>query len=348
MRYLAGVWRHPGAGVDVGQVLLDDPEMLQPFLAPSLGTLLVAPLVDLPEIGQGPPGYNVLSWALPLGLSLGLAPTADVLFRRRDAALSRAVLRALDAARALDAGAARRWRYSFRAGARAAPALRALSRRGAVPLLALRRPPGAAGDTVELVLWEPHCLSLVDDLANGGRLEGAVLGLVVPHNSFYAWGRAPLAPPPDPGPGPVRASASQRPPSAAAAHDDADAVRCPPPDGSPSDAETEAEDRWRTVDVVLPTGGWLGRVVRAEEQRGGADGDREVRVWVAVDRPVAFDRASVRHCGAGYLVARPAPPGGPPAGEGPGRPREGPLRCVCVVGLAHVNNVVRHLEGALP
>ena len=268
-----------------------------------------------------------LATALPVGLLLVLARVVEVVLVERDTALSQSTLQAIAVARQLQTPRFVRHRHVFpkdpqlvaEARDRHGPALGPAER----PLFTLKRPL-VAGERRRLNLFEPRWLALMDDAAarNGGSLIGAELLLVIPSNRLYTPGPKPFAIPR---------------PEADSAGDG---------DGEGPAAAAAAGRKWRTADLVIGDEGWIGRVVRAEEGRREVTRARRLRVWVEADRRVRFDPRSVQPRPAGYLVAQVGSDA-----EGPGdcgasdaEAQQRPVRCVCVVGLLHVNGVVREIE----
>ena len=314
--------------------------------------------------------------------ALAFGRSAEVLLRDRDDVLADAAARASAMSAGLRRGDLVRVAHGFdadadvtrrRASAAAANAAERSFGRGvrnddasstAWPCFTLRRPL-AAGEVRRLNLFEPRWLAMMDRLAeaNGGDLVGAELACSLGVNRRYVrrdwdyWA--------DAGGG-----------RAAAATDRSD----------PPDPRFAAAGRPRSADIVVEPSLRRARVVRFAEGRREVTGARKLEVWIEgaeeaeAEAALSSGRRSrrgdddarrpeklrFRAHPAGYLEARvfaededPEDPAGdsysrrgpsarfePPRGEEEEEEDDVPVRCVCVVGLAHCNGLAARLARA--
>ena len=260
---------------------------------------------------------------------LAFGRASEVLLADRDATLARCAARAVAVSAALRRGDLRRVSFPFTPDADATAARARAAGPPGLPCFTTRRPL-LAGETRRLNLFEPRWLALMDRLAeeNGGELVGAELGCVLGVNRRYVsdeWLR--------------RATSS----SASAASSAS---------SSPSSPRVAATGD-RSADLVVEPWMRRARVTRVAEGRRAVTGARKLEVWIEGardDEPGGFVPSVARTTPhpAGYLVAD---VDGEPEEEAEDESRRrswtedgAPVRCVCVVGLAHCNGVVTRLE----
>jgi hypothetical protein len=254
---------------------------------------------------------------------LAFSRASEVLLADRDATLARGAARAAAVSAALRRGDLRRVSFPFTPDADATAARARATGPPGVSCFTTRRPL-LAGETRRLNLFEPRWLALMDRLAdeNEGELVGAELGCVLGVNRRYVsaeWLR--------------RATSS----SASSAS------------SSPSSLYVAANGD-RSADLVVEPWMRLARVTRVAEGRRAVTGARKLEVWIegaSDDEPGGFapNVARITPHPAGYLVAD---VDGESEEETEGESRSqtddgAPVRCVCVVGLAHCNGVVTRL-----
>ena len=260
---------------------------------------------------------------------LAFGRASEVLLADRDATLACSAARAAAVSAALRRGDLRRVSYPFNPDADATAARARAAGPPGLPCFTTRRPI-LAGETRRLNLFEPRWLALMDRLAeeNGGELVGAELGCVLGVNRRYVsdeW---------------LRRATSSSASSASSAS------------SSPSSPRVAATGD-RSADLVVEPSMRRARVTRVTEGRRAVTGARKLEVWIegaSDDEPggVVPNVARTTPHPAGYLVAD---VDGEPEEEAEDKSRSrsqtedgAPVRCVCVVGLAHCNGVVTRLE----
>ena len=320
----------PAATVRFSDVVAEDPGKLIPLRGPfTVGALaLAATLGDALGIGIAPrdgiavpvpvPGWVDAAASAAAVLAFGRA--SEVLLADRDATLARSAARAVAVSAALRRGHLRRLSFPFTPDADVTAARARAAGPPGVPCFTTRRPL-LADETRRLNLFEPRWLALMDRLAeeNGGELVGAELGCVLGVNRRYVsdeW----LG----------RATASST--------------------SSPSSTTRIVAAGDRSADLVVEPWMRRARVTRVAEGRRAVTGARKLEVWIegASDgEPGGFvpNVARITPHPAGYLVADvEGAPEEEVEDESHARTDDGaPVRCVCVVGLAHCNGVVTRL-----
>ena len=339
--------------------LASDPGKLIPLQGPAVlgGFAALTTLHDtmFTASGDGGGGGAFLATAaataanalLSLGAILAFSRVVEVLLMERDEVLARSAARAASMSAGLRLNKLRRVRHEFTADPDATVTAAAASRTGGrspgVPCFTLRRPLGP-GQERRLNLFEPRWLALMDRIAadNGGSLEGAELGAVLGVNRRYVsreW-----------------LSWATREAVGAEEVDPLFRAMSEGVGGSRGSGGGGGFGGARSADLVLEPQLRMARVLRAAEGRRAVTGARKLEVWIeGVDGP-PLEVTSLDPHPAGYLEAdvvgegcsrecRTGSRDGDKSGEGWGALGEAPpVRCVCVVGLAHCNGMVARLS----
>ena len=331
--------------------LAEDKGKLSPLVGPlgllSLGTL--AFVHDLTSGGGGVPTHaggfgggihvsvsEALDALLTCAALVATGRSAEVLLEDRDEVLSTSAARASACVHGMRRGDLARVSYGFTANPEltAAAAERADGPSG-TPCFTLRKPLGA-GEVRRLNLFEPRWLSLMDRLAesNGGTLVGATLGCMLGVSRRYVaeeW------------------LTRCRNGTCGGSDDGANLT------GELTLPESNHRSGFRAADVVIEPWMRRARVLRCEEGRRSVTGDRKLEVWIEGQddsTPGGYVPrvSSIAAHPAGYLCAVTDEDGGPEdrasvwAGAPANGAAGGPVRTVCVVGLAHCNGVIERLS----
>jgi len=303
-----------GRGVNVVGALLERPEMLAPLVAPALAFAGVS--VVMASAGATSSAASVVDLATFVFAAALFCPIVETLWMARDDVIVENARNGIACAAGIESGTLRRVRFDFTADASATleAARMFVPRDNETPCFTLKRAL-AAQEIRRLNLWEPRWLALMDSLAeaNGGALEGAELGCLLGRSRHYC-----------------------RRESDSIGDDDVDVLA-------------------RTGTVVVENKMRRARVIRSAEGQRPTTRARKLEVWIeGLDEEI--DVFGLESHPAGYLLASGAPSKGninagdgddvlgvkAASGDSESRvPTE--IRCVCVVGLAHVNGVRRRL-----
>ncbi|KAK3289613.1 hypothetical protein CYMTET_2965 [Cymbomonas tetramitiformis] len=335
--------------ISLREAMLEDPAKLSPLLVTVLFSTLAGVSTTLllevasfafqqaaavPTAASAPPSLVVegmLGTACTIGgnaalLWVGLACWAravEAVLQQRDEILTHNVQRSLELAKSLEKGDLSRIRYRFSTSPDVTGAeleCRVSNEGGhqGIPLFTLKRPL-EEGEVRTLNLFEPRWLRLLDSLkeANGGSMEGAEFVTFVAPNRIYM-----------------------------------------PTSEIQETADVAADaGQLRLCDQVVHNQGRRVRIVRADEGKRQVTNRRIVRIWIEGCGIVKLrSGASSLHVHpGGYLLAdlvdEPlvARTGmldvetHNPCADG----EDDCIRCLCVVGLAHCNGVVRRLVNVL-
>ena len=352
----AGI-REEARTVSFTAALAEDRGKLSPLVGP-LGLLALGTLAFVHDLttGGGVPthaggfggGIHVsVSEALDALLTctalVATGRSAEVLLEDRDEVLSTSAARASACVHGMRRGDLARVSYGFTANAEltAAAAERADGPSG-TPCFTLRKPLGA-GEVRRLNLFEPRWLSLMDRLAesNGGTLVGATLGCMLGVSRRY-----------------VAEEWLARCRNGTCGGSDDDGANLT---GELRSCESNHRSGFRAADVVIEPWMRRARVLRCEEGRRSVTGDRKLEVCIeGMDdsTPGGYVPrvSSIAAHPVGYLCAVTDEDGGPEDrasvwggasemnGESTNGAAGGPVRTVCVVGLAHCNGVIERLS----
>ena len=346
----AGGIREEARTVSFTAALAEDKGKLSPLVGP-LGLLALGTLAFVHDLTSGGGvsthtgdfggGIHVsvseaLDALLTCAALVATGRSAEVLLEDRDDVLSTSAARASACVHGMRRGDLARVSYGFTANAEltAAAAERADGPSG-TPCFTLRKPLGA-GEVRRLNLFEPRWLSLMDRLAesNGGTLVGATLGCILGVSRRYVaeeW------------------LARCHNGTCGGSDDSANLM------GELRSRELNHRSGFRAADVVIEPWMRRARVLRCEEGRRSVTGDRKLEVWIeGMDdsTPGGYVPrvSSIAAHPAGYLCAVTDEDGGPEdrasvwGGASASGAAGGPVRTVCVVGLAHCNGVIERLS----